>query len=180
MRMHLKNLLKCKKPNTDKWCKRKRTTQKIHMGFYSLSYKDNGKKKCAKNTNQQQCLLIKTKLWAERQIVGLVCRHVSNVSFLDVFHNIPLSDGFFTAGFEELGVLGEVDVDFLLVVMLDVFQVDHHVQGVGQNQQQDEGRDEAHQDGWGQDGGAVARRRKLTNGDVERLDLRWATIKCLF
>lgn len=73
--------------------------------------------------------------------------------------------------------MGEVDVDFLLVVVLDVLQVDHHVQGVGQHQQQDEGCDEAHQDGRGQDGGAVARGREFTKAHVERLDLRRARDK---
>lgn len=56
--------------------------------------------------------------------------------------------------------------------MLDVLQVDDHVQGVGQDQQQDEGSDEAHEDRWRQEGGAVARSRKLTRGDVEGLNLR--------
>ncbi|KAG7226676.1 hypothetical protein INR49_001846 [Caranx melampygus] len=42
--------------------------------------------------------------------------------------------------------------------------VDDHVQGVGQDQQQDQGGDEAHQDGWCQEGGTVACRRKLPRG----------------
>lgn len=46
--------------------------------------------------------------------------------------------------------------------MLDVFEMDDHVEGVGQDQQQDEGSDEAHQNGWGQEGGAAARGRKFT------------------
>ncbi len=44
-----------------------------------------------------------------------------------------------------LRVLREVDVSLVFVVMLDVFQVDDHVQSIGQDQQQDEGSDEAHQ-----------------------------------
>lgn len=70
-----------------------------------------------------------------------------------------------------LWALREVDIRLLVVVVLDVFQVDDHVQGVGQNQQQDQGGDEAHQDGRGQDCGAVARRRKPPFTDVECLDL---------
>lgn len=73
--------------------------------------------------------------------------------------------------FRVFRVFGIVDVGFVFVVMLDVFQVDDHVQGVGQDQQQDEGSDEAHQDGWRQEGGTVARGRKLTGGDVECLNL---------
>lgn len=69
-------------------------------------------------------------------------------------------------------VLGEVDVGLVLVIMLDVFEVDDHVQGVGQDQQQDERSDEAHQNGWCQEGGAAARRRKFTGGDVKRLNLK--------
>lgn len=83
--------------------------------------------------------------------------------------NIFLRDIFHTALFR---VLGEVDVGLVFVIALDVFEVDDHVQGVGQDQQQDERSDEAHQDGWCQKGGATARRRKPTRGDVECLNLR--------
>lgn len=60
------------------------------------------------------------------------------------------------------GVWGEVDVGLVVVFVLDVFEVDDHVQGVGQDQQQDEGGDEAHEDGGGQEGGAVTGRREFT------------------
>lgn len=83
--------------------------------------------------------------------------------------NIFLRDIFHTALFR---VLGEVDVGLVFIVMLDMFEVDDHVQGVGQDQQQDEGSDEAHQDGWCQEGGAAARWRKFTRGDIERLNLK--------
>lgn len=56
--------------------------------------------------------------------------------------------------------------------MLNVFQMDHHVQGVGQDEQQDEGGDEAHEDGRRQEGGAITCRRKFTSGDVEGLNLK--------
>lgn len=75
-------------------------------------------------------------------------------------HPVLLRAAFLTASVQLLWALREVDVGFLIVVMLDVFQVNDHVQGVGQNQQQDEGCDEAHQDGRGQDGAAVACRRE--------------------
>lgn len=99
--------------------------------------------------------------WKHHNTRGLVhlCK-LSNIFLRDIFH---------TALF---WVLGEVDVGFVFVVVLNVFEVDDHVQGVGQDQQQDEGSDEAHHDGRCQEGGAAARRRKLTRGDVERLDLR--------
>lgn len=73
--------------------------------------------------------------------------------------------------FRVFRVFSVVDVSLVFVVMLDVFQVDDHVQGVGQDQQQDERSDEAHQDGRRQESGAVTRRRKLTGGDVKRLNL---------
>lgn len=69
----------------------------------------------------------------------------------------------------------EVDVSLAFIVTIDVFEVDDHVQGVGQDQEQDEGGDEAHQDRWRQEGGAVTRRRKLPRGDVECLNLRRGT-----
>lgn len=72
------------------------------------------------------------------------------------------------------GALGEV-VGLVFFVVLDVLQVDHHVQGVGQDQQQDEGSDEAHQNGRRHEGGADARGRKSTGGDVEGLDLTRGT-----
>lgn len=73
------------------------------------------------------------------------------------------------------GVLGEVDVVLAFLVVLDAFQVDDHVQGIGQDQQQDEGSDEAHEDGWRQEGGAVARGGEPPGGDVEGLDLGTGT-----
>lgn len=45
------------------------------------------------------------------------------------------------------------------------------MKAVGQDQQQDEGGDEAHQDGWCQEGSTVTRSRKFTRADVEGLDL---------
>lgn len=67
--------------------------------------------------------------------------------------------------------LGEVDVSFVFVLVLDVFQVDDHVQGIGQHQQQDEGSDQPHQDGRRHEGGADGRRRESIGGDVECLNL---------
>lgn len=71
----------------------------------------------------------------------------------------------------------EVNVGLVLVVMLDVFQVDDHVQGVGQDKKEDEGGDEAHQDGRCHESSAVSGGGKLTRGNVERLDLRWTRKK---
>lgn len=85
--------------------------------------------------------------------------------------NIFLSHVLLTAVFGLVRVLRVVDFGLVFVVVLDVFQMDDHVEGVGQDQQQDEGGDEAHQDGRSQEGGAVARRGKFTRGDVERLNL---------
>ena len=65
----------------------------------------------------------------------------------------------------------EVDGGFMLLVAVDVLQVDHHMQGVGQHQEQDERGHQAHQDGRGQEGGTVAGRRKLLRLHVEGLDL---------
>lgn len=45
------------------------------------------------------------------------------------------------------------------------------MKSVSQDQQQDEGGDEAHQDGWCQEGSTVTRRRKPTGADVEGLNL---------
>lgn len=59
----------------------------------------------------------------------------------------------------------------MFVVPFNVFQVDDHVEGVSQDQQQDEGGDEAHQDGWCQEGGTVTHRRKFTRADVKGLNL---------
>lgn len=59
----------------------------------------------------------------------------------------------------------------MLFVAVDVLEVHHHVQSVGQHQQQDERGDQAHQDGRREESGAVAGRRKLAGLDVKRLDL---------
>lgn len=105
--------------------------------------------------------------------------------FLATLENIFLSDVFHAAVLRLFSVLREVDVGLVFVVVLDVFQVDDHVQGVGQDQQQDEGSDKAHEDGRRQEGGAVARRGKLPGGDVEGLNLRtgngdiWKTFSTL-
>lgn len=49
----------------------------------------------------------------------------------------------------------------MFFVAVDVLKVDHHVQGIGQDEEQDQRRYQAHQDGRRQEGGAVAGRRKL-------------------
>lgn len=59
----------------------------------------------------------------------------------------------------------------MLFVAVDVLEVDHHVQGVGQDEQQDQRRDEAHEDGRGEEGGTVAGRGELVRVNVERLNL---------
>lgn len=74
-----------------------------------------------------------------------------------------------------LAVGWKVNVGLVFVVPFDVFQVDDHVKGVGQDQQQDEGGDEAHQDGRGQEGGTVSGRREPTGAHVEGLDLEKET-----
>lgn len=94
------------------------------------------------------------------------------IIFVAPLKNIFLNDVFYAAVFRLFSVLSVVDVGLVFVVMLDVFQVDDHVQGVGQDQQQDEGSDEPHEDSRRQEGGAVACRRKFTGGDVEGLNLR--------
>lgn len=53
---------------------------------------------------------------------------INKTTLKDIFLNI-----FYTALLCLLSVLGVVDVSFVIVVVLDVFQVDDHVQGVGQN-----------------------------------------------
>lgn len=93
---------------------------------------------------------------------------------LSTLQNILLYNALHTAVFSLFWALGVIHVALMFIIMLYVFQVDDHVQGVGQDQQQDEGGDEAHQDGRCQEGGAVARRRKLPRGDIERLNLRRA------
>lgn len=91
----------------------------------------------------------------------------SKTTLKDIFLNI-----FHTALLCLLSVLRVVDVSFVLIIMLDVFQMDDHVQGVGQNEEQDERGDEAHEDGWRQESSAVTRRRKFTSSDVEGLNLK--------
>lgn len=117
-----------------------------------------------KNTRNTYFLSSKFNAGCQRQII-----------FLSTLKNIFLSDVFHAAVLRPFGVLGEVDVGLAFVVMLDAFQVDDHVQGVGQDQQQDEGSDEAHEDGRRQEGGAVARGGELPGGDVEGLDLGTGT-----
>lgn len=51
------------------------------------------------------------------------------------------------------------------------------MQGIGQDQQQDEGSNEAHEDSRCEEGGTVARRRKRARGDVEGLNLRRRYLK---
>lgn len=72
---------------------------------------------------------------------------------------------------ELLSVGWKVNIRLVFIVTFDVFQVDQHVKAIGQDQQQDEAGDEAHQDGWCQEGSAVTRRRKCTGADVEGLNL---------
>ncbi len=58
----------------------------------------------------------------------------------------------------ELGLrgAGEVDGGLVLFVTVNVLEVDDHVQGVGQHQQQNQRGDQAHQDGWSEEGCTVA------------------------
>lgn len=92
---------------------------------------------------------------------------ISKTTLKDIFLNI-----LHAALLCLLSVFRVVDVSFVLIVVLDVFQMDDHVQGVGQNKQQDEGGDEAHEDGWRQESSAVTRWRKFTSSDVEGLNLK--------
>lgn len=66
---------------------------------------------------------------------------------------------------------GEVDGGLVLFVAVDVLEMDDHVQGVGEDEQQDQRRDETHEDGRGEERGAVAGRGELVGVHVERLDL---------
>lgn len=66
---------------------------------------------------------------------------------------------------------GEVDGGLVLFIAVDVLEVDHHVQGVGEDEQQDQWRDETHEDGRGEERGAVAGWRELVRVDIERLNL---------
>lgn len=95
---------------------------------------------------------------------------INKTTLKDVFLNI-----FHTALLCLLSVLGVVDVSFVIIVVLDVFQMDDHVQGVGQDEQQDERGDEAHEDGRRQESSAVTCRRKFTSGNVEGLNLKKGT-----
>lgn len=54
-----------------------------------------------------------------------------------------------------LWAAGEVDGGFVLLVAVDVLEVDHHVQGISQDEEQDQRCHQAHQDGWREEGGAV-------------------------
>lgn len=78
---------------------------------------------------------------------------------------------FIPALLELLDVGWKVNIRLVFIVTFDVFQVNQHVEAIGQDQQQDERGDEAHQDGWCQEGSAVTRRRKCTGADVEGLNL---------
>ena len=60
----------------------------------------------------------------------------------------------------------------LVVVVVDVPEVHHHVEGVGQHQEEDEGGDQSHQHCRGQEGCAVGRRRELPRKHVEGLELQ--------
>lgn len=92
-----------------------------------------------------------------------MCKTTLQDIFLNIFHTALLC---------LLSVLRVVDVSFVLFFVLDVFQMDDHVQSVGQNEQQDEGGDEAHEDGWRQESSTVTCRRKFSSGDVEGLNLK--------
>lgn len=54
-----------------------------------------------------------------------------------------------------LWTAGEVDGGFVLLVAVDVLEVYHHVQGVSQDEEQDQRCHQAHQDGWREEGGTV-------------------------
>lgn len=54
-----------------------------------------------------------------------------------------------------LWTAGKVDGGFVLLVAVDVLEVYHHVQGVGQDQEQDQRCHQAHQDGRCQESGTV-------------------------
>lgn len=58
-----------------------------------------------------------------------------------------------------------------VVVPVQIPQVDEHVQGVGQNQQQDQGHGQADQNGWREGRGAVSGLGKLPPLDGKALDL---------
>lgn len=91
--------------------------------------------------------------------------------FLRVNVSILFFPSIFVPALLRLAVCRKVNIRLVFVVTFDVFQVDDHVKAVGQDQQQDEGGDEAHQDGWCQEGSTVTRSRKFTRADVEGLDL---------
>lgn len=95
---------------------------------------------------------------------------INKTRLKDIFLNM-----FHTALLCLLSVLWVVDVSFVLIVVLDVLQMDDHVQGVSQDEQQDEGGDEAHEDGWRQESSAVTCRRKFTGSDIEGLNLKKGT-----
>lgn len=59
-----------------------------------------------------------------------------------------------------------------IVVLGQIPQVDEHVQGVGQHQQQDQGRCQANQNSWREGGGAVLGLRKSCPLDGKTLDLQ--------
>ena len=58
-----------------------------------------------------------------------------------------------------------------VIVLVQIPQVDEHVQGIGQNQQQDQGHGQAEQNGWREGRGAVSGLGKLSPLDGEALDL---------
>lgn len=60
----------------------------------------------------------------------------------------------------------------MLIFVLNVFQMDDHVQSVGQDKQKDEGGDKAHKDSRRQESSTVTRRRKFTSSNVEGLNLK--------
>lgn len=66
----------------------------------------------------------------------------------------------------------EVDSGLVLFISVNVLEVDYHVQGIGQHQQQNQRCDESHQDGWGKEGCAVTGRGKFVGLNIEGLDLR--------
>lgn len=61
---------------------------------------------------------------------------------------------------------------FALVVPVEGFQVDEHVQGIGQDQQQHQGHHQPHQDCWGEEGCTVPGVGKMSFLDVKTLDLQ--------
>lgn len=70
-----------------------------------------------------------------------------------------------------LGHTREVDSSFVLFVSVNVLEMDYHVQGIGQHQQQNQRRDEPHQDGRCKEGCTVTGRGKFVGLHIKGLNL---------